>query len=875
MAVSPHCTSLHFQLWWIALLWRFPSFHFLTAVPRRLPSQIRHLGVSSHCATIFYTFKPVVGTLLQILAQVTNFFVGILDFCSPPALPDPSPYSPTLSFPHPPPGPPPSSSFFLVGGGERKSRILSLKMAHRITTNPSLRPGRRLMLSPYTNFRSTDPSTGPPYAPVPPSILRRHTRSTCDLLPFVQLDVGFGRGPSSSQARGRALGNGFGAPPTQRNLTCVEMKPPRTQALSPVTLLSPKLITRDQSPQGLHTHRWNAGTAPPSRTSPRPTVQLRPQSVQHVRGSYVSSSSLTGRKSIAAVTTASVVNGKKLRTDILSHIGGVRDEIERLQKELAKVAESTQHWVGVGDFLSPEQMRDQCKFSFRSCKSTAWQSVTFTRPAMCTARAQASSSLTARSPPFSKRTDAPDSSSHGEVLTNGKSFGIDPRQFNLMPSVEKYSTESTKPIWKANGHISTRYISKFGINGRPITCAPIAAPATAAFGPSSRMGGYPATLSDKSHPPYRARSTSTSIERCVRYEQLGYQHQQQQHQHHQHQHQHQHQQPLPQQQQPDQQRSNSLEPPGFKHFPQYCVQTSKDRYGNDHMMNGVMEAVTPYQSYQALNEENAVFSVGQNAMQSTDAKQSKPFVASHYQAYRIQRAWRLHKWRTNFKKYGENRGWVGTLDWLQKHKLLYGAELAEPEDVSTWEKARRDAPLDSIVDPWGSERLRDHLHLMRFGDPPPPDNEKLPHSESRPAVATLGSWGIRATSQRRENSLGPLGLTLPTWRRPPSLGTRILRDVQFSTPAINLAVTRSPVLTLRAERVDLQKAGPIVPPLSTRLSTTLLGNAHCARFNIPPQMMPDSGRQSLLNDGLSSGSSCSIRTPVLSVGRASLQPPRR
>ena len=115
------------------------------------------------------------------------------------------------------------------------------------------------------------------------------------------------------------------------------------------------------------------------------------------------------------------------------------------------------------------------------------------------------------------------------------------------------------------------------------------------------------------------------------------------------------------------------------------------------MMNGVMEAVTPYQLNQALNEENAVFSVGKNAMQSTDAKQSKPFVASHYRAYRIQRAWRLHKWRTNFKKYGENRGWVGTLDWLQKHKLLYGTELAEPEDVSNWEKARRDAPLDSVV----------------------------------------------------------------------------------------------------------------------------------------------------------------------------------
>merc|ERR1719215_1840007 len=60
-------------------------------------------------------------------------------------------------------------------------------------------------------------------------------------------------------------------------------------------------------------------------------------------------------------------------------------------------------------------------------------------------------------------------------------------------------------------------------------------------------------------------------------------------------------------------------------------------------------------------------------------------------------------------------GWVGSLDWLQHHNLLYGTELADSEDVRWWLQQRATAPLDREVDPWGSERLREHLNRMWYG----------------------------------------------------------------------------------------------------------------------------------------------------------------
>jgi len=95
------------------------------------------------------------------------------------------------------------------------------------------------------------------------------------------------------------------------------------------------------------------------------------------------------------------------------------------------------------------------------------------------------------------------------------------------------------------------------------------------------------------------------------------------------------------------------------------------------------------------------------------------FVAIHHAACRIQRAWRVSRWRRRFLDFSEHEiGWVGTLDWLQHHNLLYGTELADPEDLRWWNLQRVGAPLDREVDPWGCTKLRDHLNKMWYGRSP-------------------------------------------------------------------------------------------------------------------------------------------------------------
>mmetsp|Transcript_7425 Transcript_7425/g.16355 ORF Transcript_7425/g.16355 Transcript_7425/m.16355 type:complete len:820 (+) Transcript_7425:62-2521(+) len=99
------------------------------------------------------------------------------------------------------------------------------------------------------------------------------------------------------------------------------------------------------------------------------------------------------------------------------------------------------------------------------------------------------------------------------------------------------------------------------------------------------------------------------------------------------------------------------------------------------------------------------------------SRRERSFVAVHYAATRIQRAWRVNHWRRKFMDFSEREvGWVGTLDWLQRHCLLYGTELADPEDIRFWNQQRQGAPLDREVDPWGSGKLRDHLNKMWYGN---------------------------------------------------------------------------------------------------------------------------------------------------------------
>mmetsp|Transcript_18295 Transcript_18295/g.46828 ORF Transcript_18295/g.46828 Transcript_18295/m.46828 type:complete len:565 (-) Transcript_18295:78-1772(-) len=87
--------------------------------------------------------------------------------------------------------------------------------------------------------------------------------------------------------------------------------------------------------------------------------------------------------------------------------------------------------------------------------------------------------------------------------------------------------------------------------------------------------------------------------------------------------------------------------------------------------------------------------------------------ARHFAASRIQRAWRVYKWRVDFVFYSETQvGWVGALDWLKQHNLIYGTELADRCDVDWWELQHANAFSDKEVDPWGHHHMRDHLRRI-------------------------------------------------------------------------------------------------------------------------------------------------------------------
>ncbi|CAK0867346.1 unnamed protein product, partial [Prorocentrum cordatum] len=58
------------------------------------------------------------------------------------------------------------------------------------------------------------------------------------------------------------------------------------------------------------------------------------------------------------------------------------------------------------------------------------------------------------------------------------------------------------------------------------------------------------------------------------------------------------------------------------------------------------------------------------------SRQAQRNLARHHAACRIQRAWRISRWRRRFVLFSERElGWVGSLTWLQEHNLLYGTEL--------------------------------------------------------------------------------------------------------------------------------------------------------------------------------------------------------
>eukprot|EP00747_Dinoflagellata_sp_TGD_P179639 gnl/TRDRNA2_/TRDRNA2_30746_c0_seq1.p1 gnl/TRDRNA2_/TRDRNA2_30746_c0~~gnl/TRDRNA2_/TRDRNA2_30746_c0_seq1.p1 ORF type:complete len:877 (+),score=73.06 gnl/TRDRNA2_/TRDRNA2_30746_c0_seq1:95-2725(+) len=153
---------------------------------------------------------------------------------------------------------------------------------------------------------------------------------------------------------------------------------------------------------------------------------------------------------------------------------------------------------------------------------------------------------------------------------------------------------------------------------------------------------------------------------------------------------------------------------------------------------------------QALRRSGRALTAASGHVAQKRRDPSKPFVAVNHAACRIQRAWKVSRWRRRFLDFSEREtGWVGTLDWLQQHNLLYGTELADAEDVRWWSQQRHGAPLDREVDPWGCARLRDHLNKMWYGRSaePPQRMESATEQHSR-------SYDERTTAADMYTSFG-------------------------------------------------------------------------------------------------------------------------
>lgn len=140
----------------------------------------------------------------------------------------------------------------------------------------------------------------------------------------------------------------------------------------------------------------------------------------------------------------------------------------------------------------------------------------------------------------------------------------------------------------------------------------------------------------------------------------------------------------------------------------------------------------------------------------------------HFAATRIQRVWKLQRWRRSFVEYSANQlQWVGSLEWLQQHNLLYGTELASGDDVRCWLQQRALAPLDREVDPWGSERLFDHLNRVWYGVNRADEQEHQRFQERHQNLQDRSERHRRHSAPRLQ---GSADLLSSSWRSPSNLG---------------------------------------------------------------------------------------------------------
>eukprot|EP00913_Durusdinium_trenchii_P001705 g1577.t1 len=235
----------------------------------------------------------------------------------------------------------------------------------------------------------------------------------------------------------------------------------------------------------------------------------------------------------------------------------------------------------------------------------------------------------------------------------------------------------------------------------------------------------------------------------------------------------------------------------------------------------------------------------------------KRLAPQHWAASRIQRAWKISRWRRVFiVDCKRDLGWLGSLDWLQRHNMLYGTELAETEETAStastacgsalWRNRARPWTMRSRL-AWETQTVLDvdqrlyrlpvdfmsRLFLARMwfgGEEPPPEPPARPApgpaGPAPRAAATNPAVPVARPAPKRA-SLGGYsgaGRVVPTLRLgqarslaapvavPRPVGTAISPRVEgrqlLSASAATLHRCASPTL-IRTHRPGLSAAAPV------------------------------------------------------------------
>lgn len=260
---------------------------------------------------------------------------------------------------------------------------------------------------------------------------------------------------------------------------------------------------------------------------------------------------------------------------------------------------------------------------------------------------------------------------------------------------------------------------------------------------------------------------------------------------------------------------------------------------------------------------------------ATAGFERRQFVAVHHAAARIQRAWKINRWRRKFVDFSEREvGWVGSLTWLQRHNRLYGTELADQKDIDRWAEHRAVAPLDREVDPWGSTKLRAHLNRMWYGasyeEPQQQEVQAQQHQQQQQRVAA-------AEAEPRYEEVHVVyerGQHVYTEAAPHAQGRAVLQHSASGNSRSMAGVTasmRSPQCTERSTACLRQQPRAVPAPTTASVSPRceVLGRAKGQVLGSPPPTSHQSYQSPLRTHRATQGSVTSL-TAAVPAGRCSI-----